>query len=261
MSSYPTSLLHRLNIIPVDFNRSVKAEPQPWFPAVRVKPEAGQATSSTALPEQQPPPAVFESATKPQWSEKETALLADVESAFERGRAQALQERVEELDGVKHRYAATIGQLQNLAHDLAGQYQKEAVELASRLAKTAIGSNLLPTPATLHALVDRAMAGMKQPKNLVIRVNPDDLSAMNEYVPQIEQSRGELISVRALSDEACERGGCIIEYDDGTIDAQPSVQVDVLCEAIEKRLAELPASNTNEDRAADMNLNGTGLGR
>jgi type III secretion protein L len=229
--------------MPVDFGLELKVgEPQPWFPSdyhlSNRKVEANAATAEMPSMEEAQGPSAQEILAE----NKETKQM-ESEAAFERGRTEALQEQEHELTTVRKRYANAIQNIQNLAQDLAGRYQMEAIELAARLAKTVIGSNLETCPRKLQALVDRALQGMERPKDILIRVNPDDLQALNDHLPEIRRQRGELVSVRATADPQIERGGCIIVSEEGIVDAQPSVAVDVMKEAIEARLADRTISS------------------
>jgi type III secretion protein L len=249
MSSYPTALLHRLNIMPVDFSMELQVgEPQPWFPSdcdlSNRKVEANAATAEMpSMGEAQGP------SRQEILAGNEETMQVESEAAFERGRTEALQEQEHELTTVRKRYANAIQNIQNLAQDLAGRYQQEAIELAACLAKTVIGSNLETCPDALQALVDRALQGVDHPKDILIRVNPDDLQALNDHLPEIRRQRGAPISVRATADPKIERGGCVIISEEGIVDAQPSVAVDVMKEAIEARLADRNISSMDNTGA------------
>ncbi|HIA04982.1 MAG TPA: hypothetical protein EYN66_24305 [Myxococcales bacterium] len=250
MSSYPTALLHRLNIMPVDFGHEVQStEAQPWFPSER---QIVQNDTSTILPQSELPPMEQQAGPTDQeiLASQEADILAEKQVAFEQGRLEALQEQELELTTVRQRYSDAVQKIQRLAQDLAGRYQQEAVSLAAQLAKTAIGANTETDPAALQALVDRALQSMDRPKSIMIRVNPEDLKSMNERLPDIEVKRGEPISIHALADSDIERGGCVIETENGTVDAQPSVAIDVMKEAIEARLAEKQSISLTSMEAA-----------
>lgn len=249
MSSYPTALLHRLNIMPVNFGQEVQGtEAQPWFPSERLIVEDD---TSTILLQSELPPMEQQAGPTDQeiLASQEADVLAEKQAAFEQGRIEALQEQKLELTTVRQRYSDAIQKVQMLAHDLAGRYQQEAVTLAAQLAKTAIGANTEIDPAALQVLVDRALQSMDRPKNIMIRVNPEDLEGINERLPDIESKRGEPISIHTLADDDIERGGCVIETENGSVDAQPSVAVDVMKEAIEARLAEKQSISSTSTEA------------
>jgi len=160
-----------------------------------------------------------------------------VEAAFQRGKIEAMEQVNVELATLRSEFAQAVRDVQELSGQLSSRYCSEAVELAAVIAKAVVGEELRIAPETMVTIVKRALEEAPEAGELVIRCHPDDLAVMQEQVPQLTQQRGAPVSVRAAAGQKVERGGCTIQFKEGAIDAQPSVSVDVLKEAVEASLA------------------------
>jgi type III secretion system HrpE/YscL family protein len=142
------------------------------------------------------------------------------QKAAAEGREKGLQAVTELLVGA--RAAATK------ARD---QAESELRALAVRIAEKILGRELKSGDA-VNDVVAQALLHAGEPRDVVVRVNPADLEAVERGKPRlIERVR----SARAVSfrpDETVGRGGCVVETELGVVDARLSTQL----EAIERAL-------------------------
>jgi len=106
--------------------------------------------------------------------------------------------------------------------------EPQLVALGRRIAEKIIGRELEVEEAVIVDVVRQAIATVRQQKEIIVRANPEDLEAL-------EAGRQELISVLARAkdvtlrgDPTISRGGCVVESELGTIDAQLETQLDVI---------------------------------
>ncbi|MBA2663117.1 MAG: hypothetical protein H0U74_12545 [Bradymonadaceae bacterium] len=143
-----------------------------------------------------------------------------LEAAREEGRRQGRLELLVELGRARSEY-----------DKLMSKAEADMIELAFRIARQVIGHNVATEPAVLGGIVARSLEFVRGKRQIVILVNPDDLSAL-------EASRHELATMiegAALyfsADANIERGGCIIETESGRLDARLDVQLDILRKAL-----------------------------
>ncbi|HIA03135.1 MAG TPA: hypothetical protein EYN66_14720 [Myxococcales bacterium] len=159
------------------------------------------------------------------------------EEAFQRGRDEAIAEVDAEIESMRSEFASAVRNVQELSTQLTSRYCSEAVELAASIAKAVVGEELKISPDVMVKIVQRALDEVPESGNLVIRCHPDDLAVMHAHIPELTQHRGAPVSVRAAVGSNVERGGCIIQFEEGAVDAQPSVSVEVMKEAVEASLA------------------------
>ena len=108
----------------------------------------------------------------------------------------------------------------------------ELRSLAVRIAEKILGRELQLRAEVVVDIVGQALSYAGDPREVVVRVNPDDLAALERGKPRlVEKCR----SARALSftgADAVPRGGCVLETELGRVDARLSTQL----EAIERAL-------------------------
>ena len=78
-------------------------------------------------------------------------------------------------------------------------------------------------------------------KEVELRCHPDDQEAMAALVPEALRhcgysKQGEPVSIRVAQSREIERGGCILDFEEGSVDAQPSAALDVVIAAIHETL-------------------------
>jgi flagellar biosynthesis/type III secretory pathway protein FliH len=162
---------------------------------------------------------------------------ADVEAAFQRGHDAATDELNAEINSLRGEFAGSLCSLQELSAQLSSRYCSEAVELAAVIAKAVVGRELKISPETMVKIVQDALSEVPESAEIVIRCHPEDLELMQAQVPNLTQRHGAPVSIRTATGQEVERGGCVIQFEEGAVDAQPSVSVDVLKEAVEASLA------------------------
>ena len=106
--------------------------------------------------------------------------------------------------------------------------EPQLVGLGRRIAEKIIGRELEVDEGVIVDVVRQAIATVRQQREIIIRANPADLEAL-------EGRRQDLVSVLARAkdvtlrgDPEISRGGCVVESELGTIDAQLETQLDVI---------------------------------
>jgi len=156
--------------------------------------------------------------------EHQAALLEKFNEGCKQGRREAADELTRGLELLTE-YANV---LQAEKSEVASRAEAHSLELAFALAKKIIGDELQTRPEAIQAVVGKALQQALGCDKIKLRVHPDDLSYL-EAVQSDWRARlsGDVeFSVRA--DESVERGGCLIETEQGTLDAQISSQLATL---------------------------------
>jgi type III secretion system HrpE/YscL family protein len=156
-------------------------------------------------------------------------ILADARQESDRmrqkaaaeGREKGLQAVTELLVGARAAAAR--------ARDAA---QSDLRALAVRIAGKILGRELALKPEVVNDVVSQAVAHAGEPQDLVVRVNPADLEAVERGKPRLIERVRSARAVTFRSDETVGRGGCVIETELGVVDARLSTQL----EAIERAL-------------------------
>ncbi|HEX7314753.1 MAG TPA: type III secretion system stator protein SctL [Pyrinomonadaceae bacterium] len=171
-------------------------------------------------------------------------LLAEAEREAADTRAGAQQE-ARELREAAYRegHETALTELNALlleAHErretALAEVERDLLRLAVRIAEKIIGREIETDPATLADIVATALRNARQHETLVVRVHPANLPDVQSRREQIDPA-GRARFIDFVPDPRVSRGGCIIESESGTVDAQLDTQLRVLERALLGRAA------------------------
>lgn len=113
-------------------------------------------------------------------------------------------------------------------HHLHEQMKNAIVPLAIASVKKIIGKELETNPETIVAIITQALKEVTQQKRIVLYVNPQDLSLVEQARPKLKQIVEYADSLIVASKPDIAQGGCIIETETGIVNAQLDVQLAAL---------------------------------
>lgn len=242
MSAYTATYQAGLNIVPFTFGRKTGQDPLPWTPAAREN-AAFQVKEDVVTPPQDTEPTDASATADPQeplmeaeWLTREAELIAEAEAAYQRGKSEAVEAFEAQVGDVSNRLAVSLDKLATMTSELQSKFRNEAVTLATHLAKAAVGEMAAPSEDALRNVVDRALGLVGDTHAIKVRCHPADVAAIEAHSPLLQKQRPAPFSVHVTADENIERGGCIIEHSSGAVDAQPTVTIDVLTDAVKAEL-------------------------
>jgi type III secretion system HrpE/YscL family protein len=160
--------------------------------------------------------------------EAETAAVQLRLTAYTEGRAEALLELNEHLLGARE------------VRDTAlAEAERDLLRLAITIAEKIIGHEIERNSTTLADIIANALRHTRQNEMLTVRIHPADLPLVEVQRERLNQmSRARFLDF--VPDPRVSRGGCIIESESGTVDAQLATQLQVLERAL---LARASADN------------------
>lgn len=114
--------------------------------------------------------------------------------------------------------------------------ERDLLRLAVKIAEKIIGREVAQDPATLADIASTALRHARQNEALTLRVNPADLATVGAHRARLDPS-GRARFLDLVADPRVLPGGCIIESESGTIDAQLDTQLRILERALLARTA------------------------
>ena len=117
--------------------------------------------------------------------------------------------------------------------------EHDLLRLSIKLAEKIIGREIKLDNATVVEIVSTALRTARQNELLTVRVHPADLPVIQAQRERLDPA-GRARFLDIVADPRVHRGGCIIERESGTVDAQLETQLRVLERALFAR-----ASNNN----------------
>ena len=103
---------------------------------------------------------------------------------------------------------------------LRSEIQKNILPLALKAARKIIGEELKMHPDRIVDIVLSSLKPVTQHKKIVIYVNHNDLSRIEENRPKIRQMFEHIENLSIQERDDIEQGGCMIETESGIINAQ-----------------------------------------
>lgn len=175
---------------------------------------------------------------------KKSQLL--VAEAYKRGMAQGRAEIIESQESqIKSAVASMQAVIQEM-HDVRKRdvesLELETIRMAMAIAKKIVG-NIAEQSDTIQYVVKQAMAKVKDSRQLIIKLNPKDLEAVQAIVEDLISPDDLSGTFRIESDEGIKQGGCMIETKLGDIDARIDQQLKIIEQTLEQ---EIPKSAYRE---------------
>lgn len=158
----------------------------------------------------------------------ERELQAQLLEKFNEGREQGRREATGELARGIELLTEYANVLQAEKSEVAARAEAHSLELAFALAKKIIGDELSARPEAMQAVVGKALQQVLGCDKIKLRVHPDDLSYLEAVQSDWRARAGGDVEFSVRADESVERGGCLIETEQGTLDAQISSQLATL---------------------------------
>lgn len=110
----------------------------------------------------------------------------------------------------------------------------DIAELSIRVAEKIIQTEVRSNPDIVLSIISEVLKDIgKDESKIIIKVNPNDYSNVNENIPSIFPYAGNGVKIIVLNEEEVETGSCIIETSNGIVDANFTTQLNILKKAFE----------------------------
>ena len=127
-------------------------------------------------------------------------------------------------------------QLNNIRQETYQKIETEVVELALAIARKIICREIEVDKEVVVCVAREALANVKDPGKIKIKMNPSDLQFINETKYQLSELIGNIDNVTLTAEESIQSGGCVIETDLGEIDARIEKQLQAVEETFRSAL-------------------------
>ena len=159
-------------------------------------------------------------------------MLEHTESERQAALAKAIQEG----------YAAGLAQWNEILADawrsrdaFIARSETELVRLAVRISEKVIGQEMKTDSSAVVNTVREALKSVRRERSLTIHVNPEHESTVRSQTESLGGLLGDVRELLIVANPSVAPGGCIVESEIGTIDAQLSTQLEALEQALLRR--------------------------
>lgn len=147
------------------------------------------------------------------------------QNAYQEGYNLGLQQATSEIEAFKNVLGAFMGAEDRVFNEIAPNVLELSLSIAQKIIKHEV-------TADVQVVVDTVMDALRmlsknEPK-IVLRVNPIQVQYLKDTLPDKIKSIGMETKLSILSDEAVSEGGCIIQTNNGMIDATVEAQLGIV---------------------------------
>ena len=147
-------------------------------------------------------------------------IRAEARAAGEaEGRAAGLAAAQEAAQPALTALAAAAGAVNELRAQLAAETERDAVELAIRLAEQILAGTIAVQPERVVDVARNALRHLIDRRHVTLVVNTDDLELVSDSVESLSSQLGGIEHLSVQADRRIGRGGAIARTEAGDIDA------------------------------------------
>ena len=134
--------------------------------------------------------------------------------------------------------------IQILREKVLRESEDDLLALTRAIARKVIGREVLQDREIVVRLIKRALMGLKEQDELLIRLHPDDHALLTTYKSETLKSELSVINFTLKPDSSVEIGSCQVETERGTVDAGFEAQLEeIYRHLLEERAAGVAAED------------------
>ena len=151
-------------------------------------------------------------------------------SAFEEGYRLGMEKASQDIETFK----TELSHFMNARKDVFEYIAPDILEISVDIARTIIKKELSSDPQVLiNTIIDVLKMVSKNEPKIVIRVHPQTIQFIKDSIPNITYQYGIDSKISVVSDPAIEEGGCVLQTNNGIVDASIDTQLEIIKKALE----------------------------
>lgn len=159
-------------------------------------------------------------------AQEEAGTIKDI--AAKDGYKAGLEQAKEDIQQMKTAVEGFLSAKQEVFEYIAPDILELSVDIARKIVKKEIEQN---PQILLETILDVLKTISKDETKVSIKVNPAQLNMTKESIPEIISSTGIDAKINVYADATIEVGGCIVQTNNGIVDATINTQLEIIKEA------------------------------
>lgn len=151
------------------------------------------------------------------------------QSAYQEGFNAGLQQAQADLENFRNTLGAFVGAEDRVFQEIAPNILSIAIDIAQKIIKTEVKAD---PQIVLNTVLDVLKTLSKNEPKITIRVNPVQVQYIKDTLPEEIRLMGMETKLSVLSDEGITEGGCIVQTNNGMVDASIEAQLDIVQNAL-----------------------------
>ena len=142
------------------------------------------------------------------------------------GHAEAVKESRARLGAIDEAWGAAVDGWESHREQLGREAHHAVVRLALRLGERVVRRAIHVDRSVAARQVADALAYVLRPVDVTVRICPEDRAILEDALPGLMERLGHIKHVRLSDDAGVSRGGCVVAYGQGQVDATVETQLD-----------------------------------
>lgn len=172
------------------------------------------------------------------------------------GRAEALAAYGQQLQQLQQAWIAAAQQWDADRRAMLIEARQSLLTLAIQMARKVVRRVPEVDPSIVVDQVAEAVAYVARPCDVTVRVHPEDRPLLDDAMPSLIEQLTQVEHATLVDDQTIQRGGCVVTYGQGRIDATLDTQLDRLIDTLMPREQGpgLRAEGQGGDLASDIDI-------
>lgn len=163
---------------------------------------------------------------------------AGYKKGYDDGYGKGKNAAMDETRGTINMMGEVLEQLKAYHSQILEDSQADIARMAISVAKKILQKEIMTDPMTVAGVVKGALSKVAFKKHFIIHVNPLDLEVIQSSGPKVKEMLINAETIQFKASPQVEAGGCIVQTEAGTVDAQISRQVSEVEQAIMTAMGE-----------------------
>lgn len=151
------------------------------------------------------------------------------ETAAKEGYRAGLEQAESDINALRAKIADFISAKKEVFEYIAPDILEISVDIARKIIKKEVEQN---PQVILNSIVEVMRTISKEESRITVKVNPLQADLVKTELPEYISSMGVEAKITVLPDDTIEEGGCILNTNNGIVDASLDTQLDIIKEAL-----------------------------
>ena len=137
----------------------------------------------------------------------------------EAGRIEALEQTRDQLQQLQMAWSDVIKQWDEQSRQMVREVREDVLSFALKFSEKLVHRVVEVDPSVIVNQLGAALGCVLQPLDVSVKIHPEDRSVLEQALPELLAEFEQIEHVRLVDDTTVSRGGCVVAYGRGQIDA------------------------------------------
>ncbi len=180
---------------------------------------------------------IIERAIKKGEEAKEKGYKEGYEKGKLEGHKKGVEQGLKEAESWISKGIAVYEEMEKASQIWEKENHEVMIKIALEISRRLLRKEVLNDEQVIVRTIMDALSNVDRPKQVLIRVNPQELAVIDGSMPEIKPLLSGVSHFKVEPDPSIDIGGCIIDTDQGAIDAQVESQIKIIEKALTDHMA------------------------